>query len=460
MEKNSSLKNDFELAKIWNIFLDERPQTDLNMSYFNLDNYAFRMDVLMNNGGFEKKYDERMNQVVKRVNDIILNRSNLNIYLSRERERFKIPVKSSESIEILDFSNNNSINNNRDITDKNQITDKSLRVEEQTKEINCDIVCESNELQSDKLKTSGSCTQEFNSILNFLKNEKRAELKDILKEISQKFTLENIKEICKMDFKLNEKELSLLMETLFEINSSEVTLSYNVSFAFLGILSDYVKEQMNNETQSDLGLSRLVFTLCSNACKNYPRQFVLSCAVNWINLLNESLNEKQKVRNKLFTEFLVKLVKESFEETTSTILLQHLSQEHSNSKWSENVYIVVSSLNEKISNLKFEFLKLIVEKMLIDSIEMKKSSVFSKLLLNVMSKFKTALSNQPISKKLQENKDDQIVNDVSNINNNQKTSTDFSVWLDQIFLIIENNQTILKRSLLNIANSFKTENQI
>ena len=32
--------------------------------------------------------------------------------------------------------------------------------------------------------------------------------------------------------------------------------------------------------------------------------------------------------------------------------------------------------------------------------------------------------------------------------------------IDQILLIIEKNQTILKRSLLNIANSFKVDNLI
>ena len=101
-----------------------------------------------------------------------------------------------------------------------------------------------------------------------------------------------------------------------------------------------------------------------------------------------------------------------------------------------------------------------------DSKEMSKSNVFSKLLLNIMNKFKSSLSNQPLPRKIQENTTENQLESEEHLNanmlgNNQlKKSTSLSNWLEQIFLIIENNQTILKRSLSNIANSFKTENLI
>jgi hypothetical protein len=102
-----------------------------------------------------------------------------------------------------------------------------------------------------------------------------------------------------------------------------------------------------------------------------------------------------------------------------------------------------------------------------DSKEMSKSNVFSKLLLNIMNKFKSALSNQPQPRKIQENtttemqcESEEHLNANMLGNNQLKKSTSLANWLEQIFLIIENNQTILKRSLSNIANSFKTENLI
>jgi hypothetical protein len=464
MELHSSHNGGYEIAKLWNILLGDSHLTNSSTSYFNLENYAFRMDILINNTKSEKNIDKNMTHALEKIKEVVVNSSNLKAYLSRERERFKIPVKSKKpTIEVLDLSNNISLN-----TKENP--EKTANNDNLIKETNVADICVTKQVQIDQNNQSSLSDADINeiviSLLNLIKQHKRTELKDFVTEIAQKYSIEDIKRVCKMDFNLTENELGLLVEILTEINKSEIILSYNVSFAFLGILSDYVRVKMKSECQSGQGLSRQIFTISVSAYSKFSRQFILSCALNWIKLLNENLDEKQKIGNKLFTEFLAKLVKECFDEIASSLLLHHLAIENSNSTWSENVYILVSSLHDKISNLKLEFLKVIIEKMFNDSKEMSKSNVFSKLLLNIMNKFKNALSNQPQPKKIQENSTEMQLESEEHLNantlgNNQlKKSTNLSNWLEQIFLIIENNQTILKRSLLNIANSFKTENLI
>ena len=49
MELNSSQNGGYEIAKLWNILLGDNHLTNSNTSYFNLENYAFRMDILINN---------------------------------------------------------------------------------------------------------------------------------------------------------------------------------------------------------------------------------------------------------------------------------------------------------------------------------------------------------------------------------------------------------------------------
>ena len=423
------------------------------------------MDILINNTKCEKNIDKKMTHALEKIKEVVVNSSNLKAYLSRERERFKIPVKSKKSaIEVLDLSNNVSLNTREN-------PEKAANNDDLTKETKEAEICETKQVQLDQNNQPSLSDSDINeigiSLLNLIKHQdKRTELKDFIAEIAQKYSIEDIKRVCKMDLNLTENELGLLVEILTEINESETILSYNVSFAFLGILSDYVRVKMKNECQSGQGLSRQIFTISVSAYSKFSRQFILSCALNWIKLLNENLDEKQKVGNKVFTEFLAKLVKECFDEIGSSLLLHHLAIEQSNSAWSENVYILVSSLHDKILNLKLEFLKIIIEKMFNDSKVMSKSNVFSKLLLNIMNKFKSSLSNQPLPRKIQENTTENQLESEEHLNanmlgNNQlKKSTSLSNWLEQIFLIIENNQTILKRSLSNIANSFKTENLI
>ena len=444
-------KKIFELAKLWNILL-EKSVTNPSEAYFNLNNYAFRMEMQLNSK--TRTCDE---ETLKRVNDFIGNSSNLNAYLSRERERFnlKCPKQNAKSIvEVFDLSNSE--------------TNKSLNLKEAqvSKTLNIQQEATAKELSNESKPTDLSETELNQLLFSFkqcLVDEQTSRLKSLIIEIAQKYPIEDLKKICKSDFNLTEAKLSLIMETLFETNSAENNLSYNASYAFLGILSDYVKIKLVNETESGQVLSRQMFTLCSTACNKFTRQFIFSCLTNWICLLNESLDEKQKLTNKLLTEFLVKLVKDCFEETNSILLLQHLTANYFNIKWTENIWIIVSALIDKISNFKFELFKVIVEKMLHDSKDMCKSSVFGKLLLNLMNKFKQMSANQPKNRNNQDSTEEmqtdsfELVDSNTNKATNQSSKNSDTQWMNNIFLIIENNQTILKRSLLNIANSFKLE---
>ena len=131
MELNSSHNGGYEIAKLWNILLGNNHLSNSNTSYFNLENYAFRMDILINNTKCEKNIDKNMTHALEKIKEVVVNSSNLKAYLSRERERFKIPVKSKKSaIEVLDLSNNVSLNtrenpekaaNNDDLTKETKL---------------------------------------------------------------------------------------------------------------------------------------------------------------------------------------------------------------------------------------------------------------------------------------------------------------------------------------------------
>ena len=289
------------------------------------------------------------------------------------------------------------------------------------------------------------------SIRDQLSQENRAELTNLLTQISLTHDLKNIKLICKRlstDTRLSETDVTLIIESVLQIQA----LSYNVSLAFLGILSDFVSEKLGSDNGQTV-LSRQMFTTCSITCHKLTRQFILACLLDWTSRLNE---DKHKLTNKLLTEFLVKLVKECFEETSAIILLQELTANLALLNWSENIYSVVSALNEKISNFKFEHFKSVIDKMVADMKLMSKSNVFSKLLLCMMNKFKQVLSYQPSLDTGQNMQTDAEIQ-VASVSSKNASLTHM---IEQCLLIVENNQTILKRSLLNIVNSFKAENLV
>ena len=466
MEKNS--KKNFEISKTWNRLLEKSKKTS-NDEYINLDNYAFRMDVLINHN---MPSDKNTESLVRKLNEYIEKKSNLSVYLAKEREKFnKIVHKKTGNtlIEILDVSNTSLVLKDN-AAKGSTLIDASKELQQEPQEIS--VVKTVTDVKPIEVSTSMS-ESELRNILHTFKNhleqENLSELKSLITHVSQKHCIEDISKICKclIESSLSENQLNSIVEGLCELNSvSSSVLSYNVSYAFLGILSAYVK--LNLIKEGGQILSRQIFAICSNACNKFTRQFILSCLSNWISLLNENLNDTQKLHNKLLTEFLVKLIKDCFDETSSIILLQHLTSEFMNTNWSENVYNIVSSINEKIVNFKFEYFKAVIDKMQGDMKEMCKSNVFSKLLLSMMNKFKQVLANQPQnSLRNSSNLDNtEMQMDIGNnaampntefYSANQNKKSSLTHMIDQILLIIECNQTILKRSLLNIANSFKGE---
>ena len=240
-----------------------------------------------------------------------------------------------------------------------------------------------------------------------------------------------------LEVSLKENDLISILEILISINESESLLSYSVMNAILSdILGDYIliRLKLKNEAkeasvQIDSILSRKVFAICSQICKQFTRPFMFSCLSSWIKCINESSKSKS---SSLLLEFINKLIKDCFGESEAIALIQHLVAEFTNLKWSENVYLTMTNLVDKIANINLENFSIIIDKMQIDSKDLCKSTIFTKLIINLINKYKQ----------------------VSATSSSSSSNNDY--LKDKLLVIIENNQTILKKSLM--TNFSKLDN--
>lgn len=118
MEKTENDKKNYELAKLWNEILSNNRSTGPTKTdkekYVNLENYAFRMNFLISNTLIKNKPNAQdpNENLVEKCNDFILKKSNLNNYLTSEKQRgadvlnksLKNLNLSQECVEVLDNS--------------------------------------------------------------------------------------------------------------------------------------------------------------------------------------------------------------------------------------------------------------------------------------------------------------------------------------------------------------------
>jgi len=233
---------------------------------------------------------------------------------------------------------------------------------------------------------------------------------------------------------LKENQLCMFFDTLLTLNETgDENLSNYAAKYFRYIFTNYLGKRIDLELTSSnssasMILTRKVVALCCNLSKAFPNQFALSFFIILLFKINSKQNADKlmQTKQKLLVEFLIKLLRDLFDEDVCVTILEHLLNEYVKYKWTEHVYQAISTLNEKVFALNQELIKYLIEKMYLDSNALCSNIIFSKLLVSILNKNK---------------------NYSYNILNMDKTS------LEKVRLIAETNQTILKKSLLNMVYS-------
>jgi hypothetical protein len=531
MNTQNESKQTLNLAKLWNEILgeNEQPAAKLNESiaekepsYFNIENYAHRLDLMMLNHRPSTKSgpgnSHEIESIIRECEKVVRNNSKLNSYLLKEEEKASCYFKSERKIANISIRDNAHIEIIDDIISakeptKNKIlpvkiSDKKPEIIQSEKSKN-EIPDSNNQtvFSFDSQFSFEEALENFNSIKNNLLDNNLEDLKAALIDISAKSSQQLVKLVSMnlINFEtfldidemkanertrklvLKESHLSILMSSLIEINST-ATLLYNVSCIFLkSLLCDYVLLSLYSESNpckdASKVLSRKIFQVCSSVCKEFPRQFIYSCLMNWIIKINITSDKNSTTivsTNRLLIEFVIKIIKDCFAETEALTMLTSLLNEFAQLEWYENIYSVVSCLNEKLTNLNNENLSLLLAKMKNDSLNLSKSNLFSKLLLNLLNKCQSMFVVQKqteSAKAVQEA--DEIMNESNlygfsqssepqpqNSQNVKKAKAAYetggftrnanaSHLLTNIEFIVANNQTLMKTTLSNMLKSFK-----
>lgn len=477
IETLNNLKNNIDLTRLWNSVLNRSNQpitTKFDPSaYINLDNYVFRLESLLFNPNQSlnnnKNNDQKLTKLIGVCEEYVKKNSELKDYLISERERANTSFKKNSSIvDCIELDVSDSAKNDSTPENKEQIQNNDDKTS-QPMDVESDKKDESLPTNSNS-ESSEDMMSKLIEILHIfkvnLKQENSDNLKELILNVSNKFNQKLLKLFCinlqdienfqgilnntetSKTCSLKENEINLILNIIIEMSSNENTLSYNSSYSFLRfILSDYVALNLKQSAaNTNLILSRRIYSLCCTLCKQMPNQFIYSCMVVWLLFINETTLSNDnlfKSTNKIFIEFLIKLIKECFNERESITMLENLLVEHSSTglKWSEMIYSVLSCLIEKISNLSMENLNLLITKIQHDSNELSKSVIFSKFLLLVLNKYKTCFSSK--------NEDITEGSSISTYKNQNLTQL-----IEKLSIIIQNNQTIMKKTLQAMLNGF------
>jgi hypothetical protein len=233
---------------------------------------------------------------------------------------------------------------------------------------------------------------------------------------------------------IKENEICLFFDTLIKLNENrDENLPVHVGKYFRYLFTNYLSKRIDQELTSSSSsantiLTRKIVALCSDLYQTFPNQFILSFVVILLFKINakQNIDKLTQTKQKLLIEFLIKLVRDLFDEAACVTILDNLLEEYGKYKWTEHVYQFISILNEKLFALSQEHIKLLIDKMYSDSSLLSSNIIFSKFLVSILNKNK---------------------NYSYNMINMDKTS------LDQVRHIAENNTTILKKSLLNMVYS-------
>jgi hypothetical protein len=526
------LKKKFNLAKLWNEILgendSEKPKeapvsTSVTPAhYFNLDNYVSRLNLMMINNPLDSN-DSISGQEMEFAESIIKNPV-VNAYLTKEQERASkflpdvkkkqphaAPVCEPEEI-ILDISEENKL------VQANKSPAKPETKPPEAKDV------ETMPLINEKDQTTIVYDSQFDintardlfvSIKSHLVDNNADNLKSSLIELFATANQQMIKLVStnlvgldtfsdtddrklqsdvKIKLGLKESNVSMLASSLIEINTTTTVLSYTTGCLFLkSIMCDYILLSLYSDEKSrdvEKVLSRKMVQLCSNVYKEFTKQFIYSCLMTWIMKVNVDSgvqsNKGLVSSNKLLFDFVTKFIKDYFAQAEALIVLTSLLNEYWSVAWYDNLYAVIACLIDKQLNLSVENLGLLLNKMKNDSVNLSKSNVFSKLVLNVLNKCQSLFlvqQNQEGEVETKPAADEEAmdqdnlygfsqpveVSQGSQVTNRQRIpaktdgrctfsrNANASHLISTLESIIANNQTLMKATLSRMVLNFKSD---
>jgi hypothetical protein len=434
--------DNIKFVKFFNSLLKPENNNKKEEEYVDLDNYIFRWKYFLDNIELKIEDDEYLTKndveeldgFLKRFFDEVRNESKLNDYLKekkREHKDLKLKLNSSktECIVIKDSQND----------DKVQIdVKKSLIIEE---------IVEEPKINEETVEKTMKYVQEFVKIEGA--NDKLIEdkIKELLIIVISNKNPQFLNSFCTLlaenllgtDSDRFESKLIILANVLSNLNSTSSSLiTYTKLIAILkNLFSNYIILSNRNKTTNQVetfALSKKMQTMCSNLFKSFPSQFTEACFIEWIKILVIDC----KLKNKTNIEFLLKVLKDLFNEPEALILLNFFIRQNLDNSWNEDYYIFLNNIFDKILKLNPTDIQLILTKMKSDCKLFCKSLPFAKFLSTIINRLKNI-----------SNFDDQTLpQDYNNMSENQY----FECSKPDILLIIEQNQTLMKKKLLMMVN--------
>lgn len=449
-ETTDSLRKNLALCRVWSELLGIKKQPNSN-DYVDIENHASRFDSLTRSSCSEAS--ATVNRLLQTCDGIIKKESSLSEYVLTQQRRVADLISPPIPVEEI-------IDSSPVLIDAPAATTATVEEEpaytkiENSSSIDLDSVHDL--LNLIRVSLSEDNMDNLKSHLAVLFKNYDQEVNKLLmmnlmastSTTSPLLSFNELQDGSVVKQSIKENHLAILINALVEINSTESSaLSYNLVNSFLKIvLYEYVMANLYDSEKSKEVLSRRVFNLCASVSKEFSRQFIDACLINWLMSINveSAANSSILASNKLLVEFMMKIVRDCFTETESLIMLKMLLMNPNSAEWYENVYSVASALVDKTGSMNYETLSLLLNRMKLDSVKLCKSNLFSKLLLSLLNKSQGLLSSSTAGKRT-DNGEDQTV---SHTTSNQ--------LIHLVEAIIDNNKTLMRTTLLNILKKYKS----
>jgi hypothetical protein len=394
------------------------------------NNYVFRLENLLENKTI-KMNDQQLKQLILLQRSLNKKCPQLMIYLNEKRSKVEPSSDKSSPIEIVEVVLEDSI-------EADNIKQNSQRKEEEPEKPK----------EQDNQNIKDKFIEMFKTTL---RNDNSSQiLISIIKDLALNYNVETIDHVCnglilinndkEIDSKnclINENDLEKVIKSLIQVNSTTTVLSYSITCRFVeSLIGDYVLkhfEIINKKENSNL-LTKTLLDLVGNVNIHFKRPFITGCVIKWlIEIINSHQNNSEcsSLNHQvvdLKKEFLLKIIKDNFDESNCNtdyiiLLLKELfnfNQNNNQIHWPESIYVILTSLFDRLHIIDFEMFSHLIERMTIDAEHLSKSIVFSKLLLNILNRNKTLFISDL-------KKNDHLIKSIESI--------------------IETNKTIIKRTL-------------
>lgn len=456
--------NNLNIAKFCNSILTKGRNNEEDEGYVDLNNYVFKFDYLM------KKHlklctDNCLNENEKKeINNFLTDirkQSKIDVYLEEKKVEFEnvkrklnlnSVISSTSSVgclkkntskidcieidEVESKSNKNEPIQNLSTTSATEIQHNIS----ESKMIDDKLIEKSNEFFKEFLlllnKNDNNVKENLNLFIIELLNHVKSN--DLIKLVFQNF-IEHIN-TKKTDINIEIYDVNVIYLSEIFINLNETNsnlLSYTKLNSILRFLfSNYLISINNNLVFT---LSKKLLNMCISLYKCFKLQFIEYCFIEWIKQFIIDYNSSN-------IEVLLKLIKDLFNEDDLIQIINFFMYQNFNHNWSENVYVTINTCLEKLSKLNLNEISLLINKMKSDCKLYKKSLPFAKLLLNLIDKYKNEICLN------QKNQNDQQLPNENKIKEEKRFNNNEDSIKENIMIIIEENQTLMKRKLINMMN--------